>query len=211
MRIVNGRLHKDQGSGRFTCFTHNGESVVDYLITLPQNFTLISEFQVHDFTEYSNHAPVSFTLKTHTHLSTNKRNEQIYYKWKPELKDGFLRDISNDMLTLNRLISDGIDRQCEPDDIVTDFSKFITERANPYFENRKKTSTHHTFINTNDKDKQKWYNEECKRKHEQHQNMLYNYNLNRNNETRKIMLAAKKDYKYYCRSCKLKYSYDQGR
>ena len=55
MRIVNSRLHKDQGSGRFTCFTHNGESVVDYLITLPQNFTLISEFQVHDFTEYSNH------------------------------------------------------------------------------------------------------------------------------------------------------------
>ena len=101
MRIVNGRLHKDQGSVRFTCFTHNGESVVDYVITLPQNFTLISEFQVHDFTEYSNHAPVSFTLKTHTHLSTNNRNEQIYYKWKPEHKDAFLRDISNDMLILN--------------------------------------------------------------------------------------------------------------
>lgn len=41
--------------------------------------------------------------------------------------------------------------------------------------------------------------------------MLYNYNLNRNNETRKVMLAAKKDYKYYCRSCKLKFSYEQGR
>ena len=115
------------------------------------------------------------------------------------------------MLTLNRLISDGIDRHCEPDDIVTDFLKFITDRANPYFENRKKSSTHHTFINTNYKDKQKWYNEECKRKHEHYQSMLYNYNLNRNNETRKIMLTAKKDYKYYCRSCKLKYSYDQGR
>ena len=25
------------------------------------------------------------------------------------------------------------------------------------------------------------------------------------------MLTAKKDYKYYCRSCKLKYSYDQDR
>ena len=25
------------------------------------------------------------------------------------------------------------------------------------------------------------------------------------------MLEAKKDYKYYCRSCKLKYSYEQGR
>ena len=25
------------------------------------------------------------------------------------------------------------------------------------------------------------------------------------------MLEAKKDYKYYCRSCKLKYNYEQGR
>ena len=68
----------------------------------------------------------------------------------------------------------------------------------------------HTFTGTNNREKQKWYNDDCKRKREYYQNMLYNYNLNRNRETREIMLAAKKDYKYYCRSCKLRYSYDQG-
>ena len=40
---------------------------------------------------------------------------------------------------------------------------------------------------------------------------LYTYNLNRNDDTRKLMLHAKKDYKNYCRSCKQKYSYEQGR
>ena len=115
------------------------------------------------------------------------------------------------MPSLHRLISDGIDRNCDTDEIVTEFSKFITDRANPYFQTRKKESTSNIFININYKEKQKWYNEECKRKHEHYQSMLYNYNLNRSNETRSIMLAAKKDYKYYCRSCKLKYRYEQGR
>ena len=33
MRIVNGRLHNDKSVGRMTCYTHNGESVVDYVFT----------------------------------------------------------------------------------------------------------------------------------------------------------------------------------
>ena len=188
-----------------------GKSVVDYVLTSPQNFVQISEFQVHDFNEFSNHAPVSLTLKIHTHPIMNNQSERLSYKWKPEHKDEFLRDVSSDVHIFNRLISEGIDRNCEPDDIVTDFLKFITDRANIYFENRSAAGRNQAFINSNYKEKQKWYGEECKKNHENYQNMLYNYNLNRNNETRKIMLATKKDYKYCCRSCKLKYSYEQGR
>ena len=57
------------------------------------------------------------------------------------------------MHILNRLISEEIDRNCEPDDIVTDFSKFITDRANIYFENRSATRQNQAFINTNYKEK----------------------------------------------------------
>ena len=38
------------------------------------------------------------------------------------------------MHLLNRSIADGISRNCEPDDIISLFSQFITDRANPYFE-----------------------------------------------------------------------------
>ena len=70
------------------------------------------------------------------------------------------------MHILNRLILEGNDRNCKADDIVTDFSKFMMDRANIYFENRSATRRNHAFNNTNYKEKQKWYGEECKRNHE---------------------------------------------
>ena len=58
MRIINGRLHTDKSVGRMACYTHNGESVVDYVLIEPLNFQIISNFKVGDFTEYSIHAPI---------------------------------------------------------------------------------------------------------------------------------------------------------
>ena len=50
---MNGRIGSDQNTGSFTCYTHNGESVVDYLITMQENFDIISSFYVEDFTIHS--------------------------------------------------------------------------------------------------------------------------------------------------------------
>lgn len=210
MRIVNGRLHNDKSVGRMTCYTHNGESVVDYVLTEPLNFQIISNFKVGDFTEYSNHAPISFSLKTFTNRINDPTKERHYYKWDDKYKNDFLTDISRDSHILNRLLIDGIDRNCEPDDIVTNFTKFITDRANPYFEKRNRPRKTQNFININCKQRQKWYTDECKKKHTTYIEALYNFNLHKNNETRRQMMNAKKDYKYYCRTCKLKYSFEQG-
>ena len=48
MRIVNGRIFPN--TDKMTCFTHNGESVVDYLITSENNFSSLSYMIVHDYT-----------------------------------------------------------------------------------------------------------------------------------------------------------------
>ena len=92
MRIVNGRLHNDKSVGRLTCYTHNGESVVDYVLTEPLNFQIISDFKdfkVGDFTEYSNHAPISFSLKTFTNRINDSTKERLYYKWDDKYKNDF--------------------------------------------------------------------------------------------------------------------------
>ena len=185
--------------------------MVDYVITSPDYFSAISKFEVHDFNEYSNHSPISLTLKIKTNTVITKNKESVFYKWKPEHKEAFLNDLSSDMHILDRLLIDGIDRNCEPDDKVSNFSKFITDRANTYFEKHSKTQTTPRFSTGDFKEKKIWFNDECKNKREIYKEKLYNFNLNRNAESRKIMLDAKKDYKYYCRSCKLKYSYEQGR
>ena len=40
--------------------------------------------------------------------------------------------------------------------------------------------------------KQKWYNYECKQRRRIYNETLYTYNLNRNDDTRKLMLHAKR-------------------
>ena len=134
MRTVNGRLFKDHSIRHVTCYTHNGESVVDYVVTFLRNFQSISDFQIYNFNEYSNRAPLYLALKTYTKLESLTKNERIFHKWDTGLKDAFLNDMSRDMHLLNRSIADGISRNCEPDDIISLFTQFITDRANPYFE-----------------------------------------------------------------------------
>ena len=150
-------------------------------------------------------------LLIYTNILIENVEEYLSYKWNPEHKNAFLNDISRDLPTLNRIVTDGIDRNLEPDDIVSNFTQFITDRANPYFQKSYKTKTYANFVNNNAKERQKWYNDECTRKHNAYKEALYNFNLNRNSDTRKNMLDAKKDYKYYCRSCKLKHRYEQGK
>ena len=87
-----------------------------------------------------------------------------------------LSDISRDSHILHRIISDWIDRNCEPDDIVSNLTQFITDRANPYFEKRSIPPKIVKLNYINRKEKQKRYNTECKRKREIYKETVYNFN-----------------------------------
>ena len=70
--------------GPVTCYTHNGESLVDYAISSQINFKRILGFQVHNFNEYSNHAPIYLALKMN-----DETQERVYCKWDDEQKNAF--------------------------------------------------------------------------------------------------------------------------
>ena len=55
-QIVNGRLFTD--THKITCYTANGESVVDCVVTSLQYFEHFSDIRVPNFYEFSNHAPI---------------------------------------------------------------------------------------------------------------------------------------------------------
>ena len=48
---------------KITCLTHNGESVIDYLISSENNFSSLSSMIMHEYSEFSNNTPISFSLK----------------------------------------------------------------------------------------------------------------------------------------------------
>ena len=79
--IVNGRFSHDNNIGKLTCITYNGQSTVDYLLTHAHNFSYLADFKVHEFLEFSNHAPVSFSFKTNLVKHYSKNRNSTYFKW----------------------------------------------------------------------------------------------------------------------------------
>ena len=68
LNIINGRKTGDP-FGKYTCFTWNGNSVVDYLLTSDSLFPQISSLEVGEFLPwFSDHCPLHFTLEVHKYL-----------------------------------------------------------------------------------------------------------------------------------------------
>ena len=77
-RIVNGRLGHEFGNGAFTFASRQGPSVIDYVLARECDFTNINMFSVHDFSEFSDHCPISFSLNCNVKL--NENNSSSYVK-----------------------------------------------------------------------------------------------------------------------------------
>ena len=159
LRIVNGRLFDN--THRMTCFTANGESLIDYILTREQNFSSFENVTVHEYNEFSNHAPISFSLKIGTQRSreaTTKYRE--VYKWNEDCKVEFVNSLKNDIDLLQNIVQENESVDC----IVNKFSTFITDRANPFFKKVVRVNQENIFTGLDCKGRQKWYDENCKLK-----------------------------------------------
>jgi len=61
LTILNGRKAGDS-LGYFTCYKHNGSSVIDYILTSPSLFSSVLYFKVGDLTPFSDHCMVYMQL-----------------------------------------------------------------------------------------------------------------------------------------------------
>ena len=160
MRIVNGRIFPN--TDKMTCFTHNGESVVDYLITCENNFSSLSSMIVHEYNEFSNHAPISFSFNVGNERSretTTKSTSNV--RLRKEHKDEFVNSLKNDVHLLQNIVQ----QDSHVDIIVENFSKFVTDRANLLFKKTSKVKNENIFTCSNVTEKKKWYDETCVLKH----------------------------------------------
>lgn len=58
--IANGRLFNDKNKGKCTFCSHRGQSTVDYVLLNFSDFITLSHFDILDFNEHTDHAPVFF-------------------------------------------------------------------------------------------------------------------------------------------------------
>ena len=91
---MNGRFSGDF-EGDFTCYSNNGTSVVDYIVTSSNIFNKTDKFYVANF-DASDHLPVCCTLQFTKKYPAIEHSTDIQglhewtnYTWKSELKDRF--------------------------------------------------------------------------------------------------------------------------
>ena len=92
MRILNGRTGSDKGIGKFTCHTHRGQSVVDFVLASTDILPLISSFEICDPNILSDHSVVQFSIMSFLQFSDiadsvdeNATFVQCKYTWDSSL------------------------------------------------------------------------------------------------------------------------------
>ena len=130
--IANGRLHDDRNVDKFTFCSHNGHSVVDYLLLNFYDIVSESYFDVLSFNEYSDHAPVTlyFTLKPQNIKPETSNNDFFINRkivWGDSKVNLFHSQLINNNESIQRLIRDA---NTEPiDHVVQDFTRFLHDNA----------------------------------------------------------------------------------
>ncbi|CAC5375878.1 unnamed protein product [Mytilus coruscus] len=80
LTIANGRLGNDS-CGSYT-FCTSRQSVNDYLLVCSENYYIIKNFGVVDFTEFSDHAPLSYEICLNNNIQCNSLpSTHKYLKW----------------------------------------------------------------------------------------------------------------------------------
>ena len=74
LRILNERTKGDL-TGKYTCITYNGCSVVDYMLVSTDILNIIGDFAVHEFSSLSNHCILSCSLTTKFHINNNNSSQ----------------------------------------------------------------------------------------------------------------------------------------
>ncbi|XP_053403102.1 uncharacterized protein LOC128558242 [Mercenaria mercenaria] len=205
--IVNGRSNSSDDNGSFTCMTHNGESVIDLVLTNYSNFKYIVDFKVHGYTEYSNHTPLSFGIKIGHCERNNTQYTKTFYKWDERLRDQFKSDIFCGLHTLEGIVSN---EQYSIDDKVKRYTEYITNTANKYFE-KQLTCQNYFFTDNKSKERKRWFNDNCKEKRKLYREALEKFTCERSNENFILMKSLKKDYKYCVRRTKWEFNLKRGK
>ncbi|VDI62880.1 Hypothetical predicted protein, partial [Mytilus galloprovincialis] len=106
LTVANGRLGNDK-HGNFTFCTSNGRSVNDYLLVSPCDYELISNFEVLQLNEFSDHSPLYFELDfTNNRPSHNIPKVHTYIKWDNNKNTDYIQLLHNQQDRLLSLVND---------------------------------------------------------------------------------------------------------
>lgn len=184
--IGNGRLNADQ-SDSYTCCTHQGMSTVDYLLLCHTCFGSVLNFSVGHFTEFSDHAPLSFSLESYTNICNNdlfiSNKPKNIMSWDKDKVDVYRQALSN---VLHNITSD---ITCDNyENVLDELSTKIYDVSFKLFGKTIHTRQQSTLSND-------WFNDECRLRKREFNDARNKFSHNKtNNDFRKQFLQARTAY-----------------
>jgi exonuclease III len=192
LRIANGRIFN---TSNYTFCSNNGCSVIDYLLMNERHFSLINDFTIDPFNEWSDHAPLRFSLACPKSVQNDNPQYEIKCKWSDENTELFRSGIIGHLPRFNNIVQN-IDVSCRDsiDKTVEDFSEIVRSVANPlfsrcYFVNNKPFFHKNTVLKNAD-----WFNDACNSARESYLQALRLFNSDQNNANRVLLMERKSTY-----------------
>ena len=216
LRIVNGRVGNDKGVGKYTCITHRGSSVVDYVLSMPGFFDKIMEFTVEDPTPFSDHNIITWQLEVNLKsnylvrdygLEDYKCHKVRTTSWdsaKAQLyTDALKAEVVTEKLDNLMDLVTNCDWHDSVDNVVTEFTDVLLQAADPLFGKFKCTSEcTHAFSSTR---LPVWMCDECKAVRDLFYDHLNLYRSHRTETSRLLMVGSRNSYVKHTRKCRLHY------
>eukprot|EP00249_Psilotum_nudum_P023583 c28929_g2_i1 orf=1058-3163(+) len=152
--IANG-MQPWPDSGNFTCHTHQGSSVVDYILLGAESISRMTDFCVADLLPESDHNPLYFTLKLQQELGDKgsfERASPLSFIMKEEAKGDYQQYMDDQFKEWVPCGSLCQDFQKFKEVMVTALNKFFPAQKH---RKQKKNQSHSRPFN-------KWFDRECK-------------------------------------------------
>ena len=156
--IGNGRLHTDLNIGEYTFHSMNGSSTVDYLLLNIHDLQFISNFEILNPNEFSDHCGIKVHIESKQIpvLNNVMTNSETYLKWDENNIQNFKDLISNNQNLLNDITS-SIEVN-DTNQVVEQFTNFIKDHAFTVFGKTRNQTNSKLKNNFN---KKQWFNNEC--------------------------------------------------
>ncbi len=193
LRILNGRIGN---SCKHTFYAHNGSSVIDYLLTRECNFSLLSNFTVGDFNQWSDHAPLHFALYCNNFSPNHETYTDVKYKWNSSLREQFRSGIITKLPAFNDIVEniDCLDR-VSINDALDLFTTTIRSVADPLFSKNCNYSNKPSFETESCMKSADWFDNDWVHARHLYQETLSNFNKNKIDVNRSTLCSRKKYYK----------------
>ena len=212
LRIVNGRLGDDAGTGSYTFMSSKGNSVIDYAIVSYQLFSYIKDFIVHDMLTCSTHCPIEIDLFKKCQTTADKVKFKTIDKivWDDSKVNSYKESIVQELPNLQQNINDIVNCQEKISDGVNKFASTLYNAAFSTFGQHQRVCVNKEKTKYKCKS-QTWYTNECKLAKGVFVSVNRKYRQYRTELNRELLLNSRKRYRRVKRKAKAQYNRNQSK